>query len=172
MRILGIDPSMTSTGIVLLKNGELQWAYVLRTSPTKMWHGEYGELERLMWIVDHIPVNGIDYVAMEGVAMMSRNTTALVQLSGLNYLIRKNLIDNSVGFKIIPPTVLKKFATGKGNAKKEEIIEVVNKKYKKDIKDDNACDAFILALIGDALMGGKTRLNKEQKKIIKTIQNE
>lgn len=74
------------------------------------------------------------YICMEGISYQSANTSSLLDLAGLNYLIRYNLlkyfssikeaIDIFDVFKLIisPPGEIKKFASGDGSAKKEVMI--------------------------------------------------
>ena len=47
---------------------------------------------------------------------------------------------------MLTATQLKKFATGKGNAKKEDMIAAVKAKYPQFDGDDNAADAVMIAL--------------------------
>jgi len=46
---------------------------------------------------------------------------------------------------IVPPTVLKKFVTGKGNAKKEDMVKAVEERWIAGIDDHNLADAYGLA---------------------------
>ena len=49
---------------------------------------------------------------------------------------------------LCPPSNLKKYATGKGTAGKGDIRMEVYKRFGLDIRDDNACDAFVLRAMG------------------------
>lgn len=90
------------------------------------------------------------YVCIEGLSYGStRSTKSIFELAGLNYLIRAMILElfrSSVTLIISPPSVIKKFATGKGNANKEEIIE----SFKIAFKDfelpklDDISDAFFM----------------------------
>lgn len=51
--------------------------------------------------------------------------------------------ENNIEFKSYPPTVIKKFGTGKGNAKKEAMIEAA-KKFNSEVESDDEADAIIL----------------------------
>jgi crossover junction endodeoxyribonuclease RuvC len=48
---------------------------------------------------------------------------------------------------IVPPMSLKKYATGKGNAKKQEMLLAVYKKWGVEFTDDNMADSYVLAHI-------------------------
>lgn len=62
-------------------------------------------------------------VRMEGVSFGSRATTAIAELSALNYFIRQLCSEFGFEFTILPPTVVKKFATGNGQADKALMTE-------------------------------------------------
>jgi hypothetical protein len=54
---------------------------------------------------------------------------------------------------IVAPTALKKFITGKGTAKKNEILLGVFKRWEVDFSDDNEADSYGLARVASALDG-------------------
>ena len=67
-----------------------------------------------------------------------------------NYMIRKEFINNEdIRFFISPPTHIKKFATGIGNCKKEQVIELfkmIQPNLSKNIpKVDDIADAYFMA---------------------------
>lgn len=51
--------------------------------------------------------------------------------------------ESGIEYRSYAPTVIKKFGTGKGNAKKEAMIEAA-KQYKPDVESDDEADAIIL----------------------------
>lgn len=169
MKVIGLDLSLTGTGVCVLSNDGHDLT-TIKSKPTGKSHKE--ELERIRGIVDEVAeaIDGVaDLVAIEGLAFMARNTSALVQLSGLNYLIRNRLYDLGVGFVIIPPTMLKKFATGKGNAQKDHVMLEVYKKYGLTILDNNQADAFILAQIALSVVDSGRELKKYEKEVINSL---
>lgn len=76
------------------------------------------------------------YVCMEGISYQSAQTKSIMDLAGLNYIIRYDLIKYFTGiqeailriekYKIIvaTPGEIKKFASGNGSAKKEIMIKL------------------------------------------------
>lgn len=163
-KILGIDPSLTGTGYVVVSNGKLVLKELVKTKPTG--DDRVAEVERLMTIRDSFSLEGIDLVVMEGIAFMARNTTALVQLSALNYMIRERLVMRDKPFVIVAPTTLKKFITGKGVGPKDQMMMEVYKRYGVTLTDNNICDAYGLAMIGTALLDKKAKTTKFQKEVI------
>lgn len=73
------------------------------------------------------------YVAMEGLSYGSSvRTRSIYELAGLNYLIRYHLISNlsnKNNIFILPPTEVKKFATGIGNCSKDAMINIFKNIY-------------------------------------------
>ena len=64
----------------------------------------------------------------------------------LSAAVRMGLYED--GFKdvqIVQPSVVKKYATGKGNAKKNEVLLHVYKKWGVEFDDDNAADSYVIA---------------------------
>jgi crossover junction endodeoxyribonuclease RuvC len=130
---------------------------LLSTIKSKPSDGSYqGETKRLKGIVleieDIVSDEDVDIVALEGLAFMARNTTALVQLSGLNYMVRAMLEDYRKKFLVVAPSTLKKFVTGKGNSPKDVIMLSIFKKYGQSILDNNQADAFALAKCAEAFV--------------------
>lgn len=84
------------------------------------------------------------HVAMEGYAMgRTFNREKLGELGGVVKLAHATVFGTDP--TVVPPTTLKKFVTGKGNASKKEVIAAVQSKWASDITNDNIADAYGLA---------------------------
>jgi len=68
-----------------------------------------------------------------------------MQLAALHFYLRIRLYNEMKSYIITTPTTLKKFITGKGNAKKELMLLKVYKKWGKEFDNNNICDAYSLA---------------------------
>ena len=177
--IIGIDPSINSTGICVwdnehninkyynivskvtkkLQSFESSHIKILSYNKSDIKDKEYSYKElaktsNIYYICKHIrnilTILRPKSVIMEGVSYGSVGSAALVDLSGLNFAIRMVLADLEIPFKIVPPTAVKKFATGNGQADKELIIDAWKRLDKnmlniKDIKVDDLADSFFLA---------------------------
>lgn len=90
------------------------------------------------------------YVAIEGISYGSSiRTQSIFDLAGLNFMIRCSILSIVNKLIIIPPSHVKKFATGVGNANKEIIIEMFKAVHPDfDIpKIDDIADAFFISRI-------------------------
>ncbi len=74
-----------------------------------------------------------------------------------------------VAFLVVPPARLKKFACGKGNAKKDEIRLAVYKRWGFEAPTNDEVDAYVLARIGLAYLGYDDKLIKPQLEVIKDL---
>ncbi|MCK9369492.1 hypothetical protein M0R04_06130 [Candidatus Dojkabacteria bacterium] len=168
--ILGADLSLTGSGIVVLKDDLVVHQDLIKSKTTKY---PVDEIKRLQGIVNQIPIEVggelIKLAIIENLAFMARNTTALVQLSALNYFLRAKLIDFNIPFVLVAPTTLKKFAIGKGNAGKNEMMLSVYKRWEITLVNDNLADSYALARIGNALLGIDTELTKAQQEVLKLL---
>jgi len=121
MKILGIDQSYTSTGVVLLEDGALLKGHKFSANKTMNRFGQAYEIAiHLAGIVDEFKP---DVIAIEGLAFGMRGNVTR-DLGGLQFVIISHLQEvKGREIEIIAPTSAKKFATGSGRAKKEEMIE-------------------------------------------------
>jgi len=165
--ILGIDPSLTATGCVWLNKDNSFKKTIIKGGPAT--HNPVDELKRLFGIRSKINCGKVKLAVMEGLAFSPRNTRALVQLSALNYFIRARLSAHKIRFVIVPPTTLKKFVTGKGNSPKELMLLETYKRYHVDLENNNLCDAYGLAKIGQALTDKTIKLTKFQEEVVELL---
>lgn len=175
--VVGIDPSLTSTGLVVINKGIVTEQHAIVSKPSKE-KTPKAETERLMTIRDSITRSVVtarkpSVVLIEGLAFMARNTTALVQLAGLNYFIRETLVRGMIPFVIVSPTSLKKFASGKGNVDKNVVMMEVYKRWGFSPENSDVCDAFVLAQIGLALCREPSQpLIKPQAEVINLLKEQ
>lgn len=95
-------------------------------------------------------------IAMEGTVLASHSALKLGELAGLVKLTIWDYFDGNLYSVIpyeeslrtplqVPPMTLKKYATGKGTAKKQEMLMQMYKRWKIEFNDDNAADSYALA---------------------------
>ena len=175
MKSIGIDLSLTGTGVVVLEDGKLIHQELIKSKPVG--DKPVDELRRIVKIVQGVHMcfgsHTIDIAVIEGLAFMARNTTALVQLSALNYFTRHLLWGIETPFVIVAPTSLKKFVTGNGASKKDVMMMEVYKRWGVTMLDDNLCDAYGLAQVGLALKDGNSKATtKVQNEVLELIRKQ
>lgn len=121
MKILGIDQSYTSSGVVLLEDGELVKGHKFTANKESNRFAQAYEIAiHLAEVVDeHEP----DIIAIEGLAFGMRGNVTR-DLGGLQFVIISHLQEvKNREVEIVAPTSVKKHATGSGRAKKNEMID-------------------------------------------------
>lgn len=142
---VGIDPSLTGTGLVLLDQDKC----IMKQDLIKTTAKDPIE-KRLIYIMDQLEfirnIVKLKSVYMEGPSFASQGN-AVLQMGALHFLIRIFLFRYGINFKIIAPPTLKKFHTGFGQTKKNEILDKVEEKMGIRFKDHNIADAYGLAVM-------------------------
>jgi crossover junction endodeoxyribonuclease RuvC len=87
-------------------------------------------------------------VAMEGTVLASHSALVLGELSAT---VKLQLLDNKRAPLQIPPMTLKKYASGKGTSKKQEMLMQIYKRWGVEFNDDNAADAYALARLAGGI---------------------
>lgn len=130
MIVVGIDQSMTSTGVCFLDSDDvsLLYAEVIGTSPNK--EDVLDKFHRFVDIstrlVEVIKKNPPGVIVIEDLAFGSFGD-ATRNLAALQGVLVCDILKTFDGCKVVlvPPTALKKFATGSGKAKKKDMLEAV-----------------------------------------------
>ena len=146
--IVGLDLSLTSTGIC---HGEWMEAYSSKLKGVeRLIDIEEAVLRFLCYKTEYDPC-----VIVEGYSFGSKNSQAH-SIGELGGVIRRALHIEQIPFVVVPPTVRAKFATGKGNASKAEVLSSVSARTGivwSGSGADDMCDAFILEECGLAHIG-------------------
>jgi len=137
MNVAGIDLSLTSTGYSI--NGDTG---VISTAAKGA--------ERLSYISSTILGLCRDFdisvAIIEGYSFASRNSQAH-SIGELGGAVRMRLWESNIAYVDVPPTCRAKFATGKGNASKHEVISSISAKTGivwSGAGSDDRCDAWVL----------------------------
>ena len=147
MLYIGIDPSFSSTGLIILdENARIVKQDILKFNKTG------ADIEDRLTIVKEKLVDEIVNlhssddikVAMEGPSYSSKGSSVL-QMGALNFFIRYWFRIRGVNYSVKTPGELKKFITGKGNTKKDLILLNVFKKWGVEFECDDLADAYGLA---------------------------
>lgn len=149
MIVAGLDLSLTATGVAIL-NLDQNDAYHLRTLSSKPEPKASlaQRLDRIVdlanRIVDYVTI--ADIVAVEGPSLGQARQGGTFDRSGLWWLVVTKLAHERVNVAEIPPAVVKKYSTGKGNASKDQVLLAVARRYPEyPVADNNQADALILA---------------------------
>jgi crossover junction endodeoxyribonuclease RuvC len=163
LRFVGIDPS-TKTGMVVLDDITGKPIFIAEKQPRVK-----GDPERFSDLAEQIMHNVFegDTILIEGFSYGSKGQAVSTQY-GIGWMIRHYLRKEGFQYIEIPPTVLKKFATGKGNCKKDEMVLPIFKKWGFEHKSDNVRDAYVLAQIGRAIYGHE-KMTKVQEESLKKV---
>lgn len=144
MNILGLDLSLTATGLATVDHGILTAAWTFK--------GSSSGLNRLRGIVAEVYAQArdtkADLVVLEGPAYGAQaGQQGHHERAGLWWLVYDRLDRNGYPVVVVPPKSLKKYAAGKGNASKEDVLVAAVRRLPEFDGDNNAADAAWLAVM-------------------------
>lgn len=143
---IGIDQSLTGFALsaVSIESPNLHKTWVYKS--------EFRGIQRLVDIYNWLDSKIFEFqyygwtikdAAMEGTVLASHSALALGELSAVVKLVLwYRLVEPPLQ---IPPMTLKKYASGKGTSKKQEMLLQIYKRWGVEFNDDNAADAYALA---------------------------
>lgn len=144
--VFGLDLSLTSTGY---SYGDETGTISFKASgPERLWLMKR-EIESL------INKHNVKAVILEGYSFASRSGQAF-SIGELGGVIKLLLWQIGVPCVVIPPTCRAKFATGRGNASKFEVLSSISARTGKIWENpgaDDKCDAWVLQEMGLAHLG-------------------
>lgn len=143
MDVAGLDLSMTGTGVATSRAGQVETS-IIRPQGT-------GD-QRLAQIAHRVLSRcaGAELVLIEGYLNHSHTAGITGMVHGA---VRTALIEAQIQYATFPPSNLKKFATGRGNATKTDMALAALKRGGMEFRDDNQCDAWWLMVAALAYTG-------------------
>lgn len=164
MTFLGIDQSLTGTGLCVLSDGGALVASA-QVSTDDLRDGE-----RLVFIKRAVAalLPGVEFATLEG---YSYNSTGHVfELGEIGGVMKTLLVESGISYISVPPILVKKFATGSTHADKDKMLEAALAQGHNFGEDDNQADAFFLARIALAYAKNAAKHRCEME-VIHTLRN-
>jgi hypothetical protein len=165
---IGIDQSLTGFAITALNVDDPQcyetWVYKSDYNGVKRLHDIRWWMEDKFDTLDAKGCRVVD-IAMEGSVLASHSALILGELAGMVKLSIWSYFDGNTNSYIpypdhlrrplqIPPMTLKKYATGKGTSKKQEMLLQMYKRWGVEFNNDNAADSYALARLASGSVTG------------------
>lgn len=160
-RVVGVDPSLSSSGICVIefdeKKLEVTDLRTLKTKPSKHMYARIARYESIAIEISQTAQRAKKeetLTVIEAYSFMAFGS-AVTQLPELGCLIRHMLECNTVPWFEVPPSTAKKFGTGSGKAMKDLVMMATYQKWGHhlvgsgfELQDSNQADAYVLALMG------------------------
>ena len=172
---IGIDQSLTGFALTVLNTANpteyITWVYkspyfgIERLADIRQWLKDTLDYCDKFWIIDDL--------GLEGTVLQSHSALVLGELSAV---VRMTIFDQ---FNIddapdhrkyplkVPPMTLKKYATGKGTSKKQEMLMQIYKRWGIEFNDDNAADSY-----GIARLVAQLSIDDVEKKIVEQMKDD
>lgn len=149
--VLGVDPSLTCTGLCVWHDGRVQTGSI-RTRPEDLRvHRQTRIADEVMRHVNPlVPVLAI----IEAVYQGGFGRTSL-DLAGLHDVLVYEFVRRGVRVGVASPKAVKLFATNNGNARKAAMVAEARALLGVTTKNDNEADALWMATMGVVAMGGQ-----------------
>ncbi len=164
---IGLDLSLRSTGVCHYHSNKGEFdTYTVQSRLMGVERLDYIEHELLRNFSGFSPNTNL-LVAIEGYSFGSVNQ--LPQVGELGGVVKLMLYRNKIPHIIIPPTKLKKYATSKGNTKKDQMPFICGKKWGVHFLTNDELDAYILARIAASLWYPKYISHEYEREIVEEL---
>lgn len=151
--VVGLDVSLTSTGVAIIGDGGFRTGRVLsKGTKGDSLADRHFRLARLRDEINRlVPADAL--VVIEQPSYGS-TTGSHHDRSGLWWMVVNAVLFWGHPIAEVAPATLKRAATGKGNAAKDQVLAAVVKRYPDaDVTDNNIADAVVLAALGSRHLG-------------------
>lgn len=153
MKIVAIDPSLTSLGYAHTTASGVVSVGTVRPKKLK-------GAQRLAFLRDEVEaiLDRVkpDLVPFEGYAMGARGNN-MFSIGEMGGVLKLALFERKIPVLLVPPSCLKLFVTGKGNADKDQIMVVMAKHRGRLFASDDEADAYALLQMGVAYSDARQR---------------
>ncbi|MDY7542637.1 MULTISPECIES: hypothetical protein [unclassified Cryobacterium] len=154
-RVIGIDLSMTSTGLAVIANGVIETHTVTSKPDAGTLRSFLARSERIaQQIDDAVKFTRSDLVVIEGLIFHGKSSS-LDKIHAHWWLVVKSIADFIEQEPVVVNTSQRcLYATGKGSAKKDIVLAAVIKRYPQaDPTGNDEADAVVFAAMGARHLG-------------------
>jgi len=152
--IIGIDSSLTSTGLTLIGNGVVLQTVRVRPKAIKdrtpdQSHARLTQiLAAISKMVHEAPIGPLK-VGIEGPSFGSKGAS-VHQVAGLWWLITHHVYTLGLDYYVVSPSGRMKYATGSGRASKDEVLAAVIRRYQNlvEVTGNDVADSLVVAAMG------------------------
>lgn len=164
MIVVGVDPSLSSTGVAVVDLSMMRGKHGLgavRTFTVKsapVGDGVEPRRERLVQIADrvveHAPAGSFVVIEAMPYAMRRESSGRRHERSGLWWMIADRMLGRGCRVVEVAPSTRAKYATGDGRARKGAVLDAVRgSEYGAAVRNHDEADAFTLACFGARVLG-------------------
>ena len=184
---IGIDPSLQSTGLFFFtRSGQFgkyhydKPVYAQIDTKPKDFPNSINRCLYIASLIVQLIKQKIDNDTIVQLVVcqdyfVGRQQGAVVQLAQLGTMIRYKILLQGYPLCIVPPKTIKKFVTGNGNAKKQQMMKIVEEKWNYKASTDNLADAcgmshfaeFITELWAENIVLDKKQIDGFEKYVTK-----
>jgi crossover junction endodeoxyribonuclease RuvC len=168
MIVLGLDLSLTGTGMCVVETGAGRGLLTTINTTAKT-----RTEDRLISIRRTIAQasSGVDAAIIEGLSYGSVGG-AQAERSALHWMVRVDLYQLGVPYVIVTPMSLKKFVCGTAKVEKSMMIREVFRRWNVEATNDNEADAAALAHLGLVYYGQAEHQTLAQQEVIFRLKKE
>lgn len=149
--VVGIDPSFTCTGVAVWVDGNVLTSSV-RTKPTAP--RVYRETRIVDSVMQWVNPDDTPLVVMLEAVYQGKYGRISLDLAGLHDVLVYECIRKQATVGVVPAKSAKAFATQKGDATKEDMVEYSKTLLGVDVANHNEADALWFAVMGVVALGG------------------
>ncbi|WP_166791260.1 crossover junction endodeoxyribonuclease RuvC [Cryobacterium sp. Hh7] len=154
-RVIGIDLSMTSTGLAVIANGIIETHTVTSKADAGTLRSFIDRSERIAHQIDEVvQFHGTDLVVIEGLIYHGKSSS-LDKINAHWWMVVKFICEYVDQEPVVVNSSQRcKYATGGASAKKDIVLAAVIKRYPQaDPKGNDEADAVIFAAMGARHLG-------------------
>ena len=154
MRVVGIDPSLSRTGVCIISDAGVRTTSVKAACRAA---GMFRRQRELVSGVCNYLMRG-DVVVFEDFGVSARFAPSgrfceRIELCGMLKLVCPAV--TRLPWLSVAPTMLKGFVAGKSSARKDDVLAAVRRRWEVPAKNDDEADAFGLARYALAVLNGE-----------------
>ena len=153
-KIVGLDLSLNSTGICVMTEDSV---FTESITPGKNQDRNDRVNDILTAILLHVDKDSVCLIEDYAYAAFPGSSSVTI-LAEINGIIKHDLWTKFIPYHTVSPTTIKKFLTGSGKAKKEDMKLKGYIKYGREFRTSDEVDAYVLADIGSLLFKLRDRI--------------